>query len=460
MLNINESIPSLTKYMGSKTEIINYVISGLNSIHKEGQAVCDLFSGSSTLAGALRNNNIYFISNDIQSYSKVFSETYYNTHNWTLYPGAEDIINEVLEIVNTWEVEFNDYWNEFNYNREFTLEEFNDLERLQQDLINNTDFITRVENSNYISIRTNHLFTRYYSGTYFSFRQCIWIDSLRLVADRYRDIEGLHNVILACTMYAMAYNAQSTGHYAQYRKADKDSSKDDILKYRRVDMKSYFIRKFNELKLNINNSKGSLETHALNYIDCIETLESGTLVYADPPYCQVHYSRFYHILETFVRYDYPEIKFGGRYRTDRHQSPFCISTKVRDAFRGMFKGLYDKECELVLSYSNSSTSMIDLKTLCYDAYMIFNNKEDDNKEELEQLGLFIEEQESIQVDNLSIDDKSEIDIRINEFFRDRECKYELTLKMFEHIHSTMGRSDEKEKEVLETLIIVKLKSPN
>lgn len=458
MLNLNNNIPSLTKYMGSKTEIINYVFRGLNSIHKEGQSLCDLFSGSSTLAGALRNNCVKFVSNDIQNYSSIFSKAYYDIHDWSNYPNSENIIEEVTKVVDSWKIEFEYYWNLFDYNKDLTLEEFNDLELRQQELLNDHDFINKIYSSNNRDIKSNHLFVRYYSGTYFSFRQCVWIDALRLVADRYKDIEGLYSVILSCTMYAMAYNSQSTGHYAQYRKADRDSSKEDILKYRRMDMEGYFIRKYNELKLNINNVKGTLETYSLNYLDCIEILDNGTLVYADPPYCQVHYSRFYHILETFIKYDYPEIKFGGRYRTDRHQSPFCISTKVRGAFKAMFKGLHNKNCELVLSYSNSSTSMIDLKTLCYDAYVIFNDISTD--EDLEQLGLFIEKQESMQIkNNLIVDDNSEISININEFFRDNESKYELTLKMFEHIHSTMGRNDEKEKEVLETLLIVKLRSP-
>ena len=43
MLQINEKIPSLIKYMGSKSEIIQYVVAGLNDIHKDHQPVCDLF---------------------------------------------------------------------------------------------------------------------------------------------------------------------------------------------------------------------------------------------------------------------------------------------------------------------------------------------------------------------------------------------------------------------------------
>jgi adenine-specific DNA-methyltransferase len=51
----------------------------------------------------------------------------------------------------------------------------------------------------------------------------------------------------------------------------------------------------------------------------------------------------------------------GRYREDRHQSPFCIKTKVEDAFLDMFKGVESTKSQLALSYSN--TGMISLETM-------------------------------------------------------------------------------------------------
>src|SRR5699024_4728223 len=124
LLVLSENIPSLVKYMGSKAEIIDYVVRGLNEVHTEGQPVCDLFAGSSTLAGALRSNNIKFISNDIQSYSSIFTKTYLSKFDWNVYPTAEDIVEEVENIVNVWIDKFNDYWEKADYNIEFNLESF------------------------------------------------------------------------------------------------------------------------------------------------------------------------------------------------------------------------------------------------------------------------------------------------------------------------------------------------
>lgn len=455
MLVLSENIPSLVKYMGSKAEIIDYVVRGLNEVHTEGQPVCDLFAGSSTLAGALRSNNIKFISNDIQSYSSIFTKTYLSKFDWNVYPTAEDIVEEVENIVNVWIDKFNDYWEKADYNIEFNLESFNELEKFQQDLREDKNFNQLIKNSNNKDIVNYHLFAKEYSGTYWSFRQCIWIDAFRCIANKYIDEEPLHNLILSCTMYAMAYNSQSTGHYAQYRKAEKDSSMNDILIYRRKTLKELFKRKFNEIKENIINNRCNVETYSLSYEECINQIDSGTLVYADPPYCSVHYSRFYHVLETFVKYDYPKIRYGGRYRTDRHQSPFCILTKVRNAFKDMFINLKENKCELVLSYSNSSTSMITLENILLDAYCIFNNINLEEELYLNNIKEYILTEEQNQIEHNGEGD--EINININDLlnYDNINLDYDITLKLFEHYHSTMGRTEERKKNVLETLIIVK-----
>ncbi|WP_171251196.1 DNA adenine methylase, partial [Acinetobacter baumannii] len=118
---------------------------------------------------------------------------------------------------------------------------------------------------------------------------------------------------------------------------------------------------------NLNNiTTFTSDFFSLDFKDALANFQGGT-VYADPPYCFVHYSRFYHILETLVLYDYPQIQkkneiiVKGRYREDRHQSPFCIKTKVEKAFLDMFEGVRNTDSQLVLSYSN--TGMISLETM-------------------------------------------------------------------------------------------------
>ncbi|WP_205728500.1 DNA adenine methylase [Bacillus wiedmannii] len=390
LLFVEENIPSIIKYMGSKRAIIEYVVDGIKECYTGG-VVVDLFAGSSILSGALRNQ-VPMISNDIQQYSAILAKTYLTSYEWDRYPNIlNDIIEQAKETVNAFKIAYPEL--EFDYNREFTIEEFNELEQAQQKLIEK-DFCEF----------PYHLFVKNYSGTYWSFEQCLWIDAIRGIADEYRD-EPVFYPILASLMHAMSYNSQSTGHYAQYRDANKLSSMKDILIYRRKDILSFFERKFLEFQQTLGQNNLGHEVFSQDYMDCLEGMEVNSTVYADPPYCFVHYSRFYHAIETLVRYDYPEVKFKGRYRMDRHQSPFCIKTKVKKAFESMFKKINEKKSNLVLSYSDTG---------------------------------MIEADELIQIAENTFDDNYSIEFRLQDY-----------------AHSTMGRTEDKSRNVLECLILIK-----
>eukprot|EP00825_Cyclidium_porcatum_P000519 TRINITY_DN10162_c0_g1_i1.p3 TRINITY_DN10162_c0_g1~~TRINITY_DN10162_c0_g1_i1.p3 ORF type:complete len:111 (-),score=18.52 TRINITY_DN10162_c0_g1_i1:387-719(-) len=67
------------EYMGSKTKILPFVISGIEEIYLGG-GICDLFAGSCSLAGAL-GNQLPIISNDIQKYSSIVAKAYLTDWN-------------------------------------------------------------------------------------------------------------------------------------------------------------------------------------------------------------------------------------------------------------------------------------------------------------------------------------------------------------------------------------------
>jgi adenine-specific DNA-methyltransferase len=230
------------------------------------------------------------------------------------------------------------------------------------------------------------------------------------VADRYK-YQPCYSLLISSLMYAMAYTSQGTGHYAQYRDAKTNSSMKDISIYRCRDVEPYFLRKFNEGVLQ-NASQRSDTLHkitTLDFKDCLSEFAGGT-VYADPPYCFVHYSRFYHAIETLVLYDYPVIQtmrgthVKGRYRDDRHQSPFCIKSQVRQAFLDLFDGVNNSRSNLVLSYSN--TGMISIE---------------------------------------------EIDVLAKKCFPHKKIEMILT----DHRHMTLGRQFDRHRDVKECLILVK-----
>ena len=87
-------------------------------------------------------------------------------------------------------------------------------------------------------------------------------------------------------------------------------------------------------------------------------------IYADPPYTAQQYSRFYHILETLVLYDYPDLQLHpwnsssftqGLYRKDRHKSIFCSKAGAPVAFEALFSIASEVTDCLVLSYSSTTS---------------------------------------------------------------------------------------------------------
>jgi len=387
----NTPYPSLIKYMGSKSKIMDFVIDGINKAY-QGGTILDLFAGSASLSGAL-GQQCTVHSNDIQNYSRILAETYNSAYSTNKMPSALELVHSAQELLCN-----NRLALYFDYKDISDIKDFVLLEEKQRGLIHQ-DFSYEW-----------HLFAKNYSGTWWSYEQCLWIDAIRQIAEAYKK-QPFYPMILSSLIFAMAYASQGTGHYAQYRDAKTKSSLKDISIYRKRSLADYFTRKYNELSNFIPKNKPLIKhtSSALDYKDCLTNFEGGT-VYADPPYCFVHYSRFYHAIETLVLYDFPDLQIQrgsivkGRYRDNRHQSPFCIKSQVPMAFDNLFSGVNQSSSNLVLSYSN--TGMISITDILDIATSHFPDR---------------------KIETVSID----------------------------HKHMTLGRKQDRHRDVKECLIIVK-----
>lgn len=390
--------PHLIKYMGSKAKIIQFVSEAIEAVH-DGGTVCDLFSGSCSLSGAL-GAAYPLVSNDIQYYSALLGSVY-------LFPtreiDTESLMADALANYKKVKVRLP---HGLEYTGFKSLKEFNAIEKRNQALINET-FRNRY-----------HLFVKNYSGTWWSAEQCLWIDAIKQAIDKrlnngeWRRSE--YALAMATLMYAMAYSSQGTGHYAQYRDAKSKSSMADINIYRQKRLQTLFINKLTQtqgwVSENVVNLGHRITT--LDYVDCLKKLNGGT-VYADPPYAFVHYSRFYHALETLSLYDYPELQVKGgsvvkgRYREERHQSPFCIRSQVEDAFVKLLSGVKNAKANLALSYSNAA--MISMERLLEISKAVFRGS------------------------------------------------YEIWIEDQDHHHMTMGRFNDRSREVKELILLARKK---
>lgn len=391
--------PQVIKYMGSKATILNFLGVELEKVNTPDAQLVDLFAGACALSGGFGHKS-KLLSNDIQEYSAVIASVYLHRAEKI---GAFDVVAAATPIA---EASLEALPAGLTYPLSLSLSSFNKIEAKSQKLLHK-EFSS-----------THHLFTRAYAGTWWSAEQCVWIDAIREVLDRLltegKIDDSDFRFGLTCLMHAMAYASQGTGHYAQYRDAKTEETMHDILKYRRASIPALFAKKFKSLlHWNLKHVVDKAhETTALDYRECLSKVNNA-VVYADPPYAFVHYSRFYHALETVVKYDYPEIQsfrgevVKGRYRVNRHQSPFCIGTQVESAFLDLFDGVKDSQSQLVLSYSN--TGMIELEHLLRCAQRVFGSK------------------------------------------------YELWTDQIDYKHKTMGRRADDSRDVKEALIVARLK---
>jgi adenine-specific DNA-methyltransferase len=352
----SQKIPHLMKYMGSKREILDFIIGSIKELSIESEWFCDLFAGTSVVGCSLRDEYNLQI-NDIQSYSSIFANTYLLNLKENINSGRlKEIEERVIFLVDEFHLKYPELT--FAYYSGSNFHEIEELENKQRNLINKNFEIGF------------YLFAKFYSGTYWSFDQCVWIDSIRAVAEEYKGLPEFY-LILSSLIYSMSYTSQGTGHFAQFRDVN-ESNVDDIMIYRRREIWSLFERKFTELSNTLDIvSNYEYKITNLDYVDCLRIIEENSIVYADPPYSSVHYSRFYHAIETLVKYDYPQVKYKGRYRDDRHQSPFGKRTEVNNAFRLLFENVKARNSHVILSYSDNG--MISQKEILSIGKSVFGN---------------------------------------------------------------------------------------
>ena len=210
------------------------------------------------------------------------------------------------------------------------------------------------------------LITRHFGGVYFSFEQSVHLDAILSKVNGFSN--EARDYLLAALLSTVSDAVNTVGkQFAQpLQPRNRDGSIKSNLanrasKDRSVDVITVFGKKLEKL----GGIQRGDHDHRILKSDYLAALEShcadATVIYADPPYTRDHYSRFYHALETICLGDDPEIsttKIGGRlrlsrglYRSDRHQSPFCIRSQAPSAFEALFAMVSAHNKPLVLSYS-------------------------------------------------------------------------------------------------------------
>jgi adenine-specific DNA methylase len=361
-------------YLGSKLRLADSIRELVAEIDPERGTVCDLFAGSGTVSLALAGDR-RVIAADIQEYSRVLCTA-------LLQPAAVDkgSIQALVE-----QTEHGELRNMLDRSIAPILEhEKKALEaatvqpKLLCDLVEHGSLVGQYAEDDALGNALSEtrsliardgtaaklMTTRYFGGTYFSYRQAVFIDCvLAAIESMSRD---WHDTLRAALLSTASNIVNTIGkHFAQpIRPRHKDGSvKQHVLQKMSRDRClnpaldfARWLSRYSELP----------RTHEHRVIrgdfrDVLSQVSGVSVIYADPPYTRDHYSRFYHVLETLCLRDFPDVSTTsldgagplsrGVYRADRHQSPFCIKSQAPAAFVDLCAGARSLGASMLVSYS-------------------------------------------------------------------------------------------------------------
>lgn len=88
------------------------------------------------------------------------------------------------------------------------------------------------------------------------------------------------------------------------------------------------------------------------------SLGSDDVAFVDPPYSAVHYSRFYHVLETVARGHCGSVEGVGRYppRSERPASRYSIKSEALKSFRELLEQLGTNRTRTIVTFPQAPTS--------------------------------------------------------------------------------------------------------
>lgn len=182
---------------------------------------------------------------------------------------------------------------------------------------------------------SNNYFSVNFGDKFFDMKTSRLIGYIRedLEAKRPYLTEKEHAVMLASLIYSIDRLANTLGHYEAYIK------------------KAITPRKLILRMVDVNNFCGA-EIYQEDANQLARRIQAD-VVYIDPPYNSRQYSRFYHLLETLVKWTKPELFGSAMKPKEENMSNYCRNSAFA-AFRDLVANIDARY--LVVSYNNTYKS--------------------------------------------------------------------------------------------------------
>lgn len=195
-------------------------------------------------------------------------------------------------------------------------------------------------------------FVRAYGGWYFSPWQAQLLSALRKEIDLDQEW-GV--VALASLIQTASRCAASPGHTAQPFKPDTRAAPFLLEAWKR-DVIAQVTTFSSELSHRHARLKGDTVTTDANA--ALQYLRPKDLVFIDPPYSSVHYSRFYHVLESIARGTVGPVSGTGRYPDPRLRpsSDYSIPSKAANALEALLSGIARVGAAAIITFPKGNAS--------------------------------------------------------------------------------------------------------
>jgi len=373
-------------YMGNKNSILEFLLAAINFHKKAGTSMLDLMCGSGAVSNALSNVDAVYAS-DAQEFCTLLAHVQGK-------PAFNIVADEVLaQIRYNYENNFNCLKSYFKNqlsieNKLFHMDYDTRKNKENQDLYDayigyseslaNAVTVPSCEdniNSEYFNILSERkndnrafpycLFSLYFANVYFGLRQSIQIDSLRYAIDKV-DNEDIRNwllgaLIITCSVLGTSYG----GHFAQPIKVTAQNVAKIIERHQKSIVQEFSKRFITLIKIGKTHRKAVVRIKGpwKDAITHFQT-EDNVFVYLDAPYKREEYSRYYHLLETLVLYNYPSCTGKGRISSkqkgERFYSEFFTHSKekIDNLFFTIIKQILSKGWSCAWSYSDNGKASI------------------------------------------------------------------------------------------------------
>lgn len=326
------------KYMGSKRFMLQ---NGLGELIREeakhAKRFVDLFCGAGSVAWfAARDTALPVLAIDLQTYAVIMARAVIGRRipidNNKLIMKWLNLIKHARTRSRLWSAAV-------------------DLQEKAKDIRN----IPRiVQNARYLCKEPSQIGPVWnsYGGHYFSPTQALTFDYMLKYAPK---IEPERSVCLAAVISAASKCVAAPGHTAQPFQPTNTAKKFVFEAWRRNPL-SLAQKALEEICPQHAKTVG--ETQIANAVEVASTLKPGDLVFIDPPYSGVHYSRFYHVLETMARGYCTEVSGVGRYPPfeDRPQSAFSNKSQSKEALEGLLSALALSRATIIFTFPTEECS--------------------------------------------------------------------------------------------------------